>query len=199
MFSNYFEMRSRGLPEDTHFILSKLFTRVHGVLKSDSLNIGLAFPELSAHSPGSIMRCFGTSKDLEQLRCNSGITRLEERGMISMSPLAAVPPDATAIAYRRTRSAEKYSAGFRQRQMLRRIRRATLTKGKPGANPTTVDGLDDSSEVKRPAYLLLERNGQRLPIHISTARLQANPDICQFNSYGLASKVEDKYSAVPMF
>lgn len=199
MFSDYIEIRSRGLPEDVHFILSKLFTRVHGVLKSDSLNIGLAFPELKTHSPGSVMRCFGAPKDLERLRCNSGITHLEERGMISIGLIAAVPPDATAIAYRRERSIEKCSAGFRQRQMRRRIRRAALTKGESEVNPATVNRLDDNSEVKRPVYLLLERNGQRLPIHIGTARLQVNPDVCQFNSYGLASKVEDKYSAVPMF
>jgi CRISPR-associated endonuclease Csy4 len=199
MFSDYFEIHSRGLPEDTHFILSKLFTRVHGVLKSDSLNIGLAFPELKAHSPGSIMRCFGIPRDLERLRCNSGITHLEERGMISIGPITVVPSEATAIAYRRERRAEKYSAGFRKRQMRRRIQRATSSKRQPETNPATVDELYDNSEVKRPAYLLLERNGQRLPIHISTAKLQINRSICQFNSYGLASKVEGRYSAVPMF
>lgn len=199
MFSDYIEIRTKGLPEDMHFILSKLFTRIHGVLRSDSLNIGLAFPELGSYSPGSIMRCFGTPKDLEQLRCNDGITHLEKHGMISISPITAVPPDATTIAYRRERNAEKCSAGFKKRQRRRQIRRSALTSGKPGISPATADGANDSSEMKRPAYLLLERSGQRLPIHISTAIIQASSDVCRFSSYGLASKVEGKYSAVPSF
>ncbi|MGR6034571.1 MAG: type I-F CRISPR-associated endoribonuclease Cas6/Csy4 [Candidatus Nitrosoglobus sp.] len=199
MFSDYLEIHVRGLPEDTHFILSKLFTRVHGVLKSEALNIGLGFPELKPHSPGSIMRCFGIPRDLERLRCNRGITHLEEQRMILMGPITTVPSEATAIAYRRERKVEKYSAGFRKRQMRRQIRRATFAKTQSESNLVTVDGLEDDGEIERPAYLLLERNGQRLPIHISTAKLQVNPNVCQFNSYGLAKKIEDRYSAVPMF
>ncbi|ADE14361.1 CRISPR-associated protein, Csy4 family [Nitrosococcus halophilus Nc 4] len=199
MFSDYFEIQSIGLPEDTHFILSKLFTRIHGVLKSESLNIGLGFPELSPRSPGSIVRCFGTLQELDQLRCNSGITHLEGRGMISIRPIMAVPSNATAIAYRRDRNAEKHLAGFRQRQMRRRIRRADCTQKQLGMDFKSEDRLQDNEETKRPPYLLLERDGRRLPIHISTVNLQIDTDICQFSSYGLARKVESKYSAVPMF
>ncbi|ADJ29630.1 type I-F CRISPR-associated endoribonuclease Cas6/Csy4 [Nitrosococcus watsonii] len=201
MFSDYFEIQSIGLPEDTHFILSKLFTRIHGVLKSESLNIGLGFPELSRHSPGSIVRCFGVSRELEQLQRNNGITHLEGRGMIAIKPIATVPPDAIAIAYRRDRSAEKDLAGFRQRQMRRRVRRAEHAQNQPETSLRieAKSRLQDNEKAERPPYLLLEREGRRLPIHINTASLQINTNICQFSSYGLARKVEDKYSAVPMF
>lgn len=199
MFSDYFEIQSMGQPEDTHFILSKLFTRIHGVLKSESLNIGLGFPDLSQHSPGSIVRCFGMPRELELLQRNSGITHLEGRGMIAIKPIAAVPSDASAIAYRRDRSAEKDLAGFKQRQMRRRIRRAERAQNHPETDLGVKDELWDNEETKRPPYLLLERDGRRLPIHISTATLQISTDICQFSSYGLARKIQGRYSAVPYF
>ncbi|CAB1275397.1 type I-F CRISPR-associated endoribonuclease Cas6/Csy4 [Candidatus Nitrosacidococcus tergens] len=194
MFSEYVEIHTQGESEDTHFILSKLFTRIHGILKSHSLNIALGFPDLKEYSPGKLIRCFGVVKDLAQLEKNDGLLHLEKRNMISINSIASVPKDHDKIAYRRLREPEKAINGFKKRLSLRNQKRESIPHLKNNTNET-----EEKEKIKRPPYLILERNGQKLPIHIGTERLKLDSDLCQFNTYGFAKKIKECYAAIPFF
>ncbi|CAH9017976.1 type I-F CRISPR-associated endoribonuclease Cas6/Csy4 [Candidatus Nitrosacidococcus sp. I8] len=199
MFSEYIEIHAQGIAEDTHFILGKLFTRIHGILKSHSLNIALGFPDLKEYSPGKLIRCFGVTKDLAQLEQNDGLLQLEKRNMILINPIASVPKNHDKIAYRRLRDPEKTTHSFKKRLSLRNGKRGILPHLSPIDLKNNINDVEEKEKIKRPPYLILERNGQKLPIHIGTERLKLDLDLCQFNTYGFAKKMKECYAAVPSF
>ncbi|MDH5730997.1 MAG: type I-F CRISPR-associated endoribonuclease Cas6/Csy4, partial [Gammaproteobacteria bacterium] len=103
MISHYVEIKATVFDEDVHFVVNKVYNRLHGCIASLNLNIGLSFPKMTEVSPGDLIRCFGVESDLNSLKDNAGIEHLRSKGMVILSEIKIVPDTATPVAYVRDR------------------------------------------------------------------------------------------------
>lgn len=205
MVSHYLEIKIKALSSDVRFAFNKTFTRLHGIIKSRGLNIGLSFPMMDATSLGDALRAFGSPDELRQLSDNEGLKTLECNGLIAISPIEEIPRSRRPVTYLRARECEQATRA----SIDRRERRLRQRKQARGEQWTTEDSRrfrdhlrhTDAEGERAPflPYALVERQGTKLQIFVRKRPLLEESECLErpeFSSYGLGNERNGKYSAV---
>jgi CRISPR-associated endoribonuclease Cas6/Csy4 subtype I-F len=201
MFKHYLEIVAQPYDNDLHFIINKVFNRLHGIISQYELNLGLSFPKMSPRSPGEIIRVFGVPDQLQQILDNHGIMALAQRRMVFFSEIREVPLKARPIVYLRFRKPEKVSK-FKVERTLRRLRMRNLSRGESWVKGDD-EKIKNSMLMKADGigtypFLLVERGNSKFPIYIRREK----PDkfkqkkVEKFSRYGLGNGVYHEVSAV---
>lgn len=201
MIEHYIEFSACPFDGDLHFIMNKLFNRLHGIISKEKLNLGLAFPHMSSRSPGKTVRVFGKLDELEIVKKNAGIENLISRGFVEISAIKQIPENAEPVGYNRIRNPEKVTATGISRKM-KRLRLRTIARGEEWTGETHKRVLQKlqkkQNRVSETPYFLVERNGKHIPIFIKKAMLtgkKLNPNP-KFNRYGLGNDTHRSLNAV---
>lgn len=201
MIEHYVEFSARPFADDLHFIINKLFNRLHGIISKEKLNLGLAFPRMTSRSPGNSIRIFGKLEELKATRENPGIQNLSNRGFIDMSGIERVPTNAEPVVYVRIRSPEKLTATGVDRK-IKRLKRRAMERGEDW-----VSNIHDrvfqklkkkENRISEIPYVLIERGGNSIPIFfkripIMGIKPNSNP---KFNDYGFGNDSNGSVNAV---
>ena len=201
MMEHYVEFSAQPFDDDLHFMINKLFNRLHGVISKENLNLGLAFPGMSFRSPGKTVRVFGSPGDLEATLKNSGIQHLIDRGFFDTSGINRVPQNAEPVVYLRIRQPEKITATGINRK-IKRLKRRAMTRGDKWDRTIHERVLEKLKKKQNPIpetpYLLIERKGRIFPIFFKKFMLMdeepnSNPI---FNCYGFGNDGNNSLNAV---
>lgn len=201
MIEDYIEFKAHPFADDLHFIINKLFNRIHGVISKEKLNLGLSFPTMTSGSPGDTLRVFGKIDDLKAVTANEGIQHLVDRRFVGMSHIMKIPDDSAEVAYIRVRKSEKITASAVKRK-IRRLQKRAMARGEPWDQ--TVEKQisqkmrENQGRGETHPYLLIQREGELIPIFIqkiflTTREKNENPI---FNRYGLGNGSPKRVNAV---
>ncbi len=201
MLKHYLEIVAQPYDDDLHFIINKVFNRLHGIISQYELNLGLSFPKMSPRSPGEMIRVFGAPDQLQQVLDNHGMQVLAQRRMVIISGIREVPLKARSIAYLRCRRPEKVSK-FKIKRTVKRLRMRSLSRGE-----SLAEGVDEkikSSLLKKAdnigsyPFLMVERRDLKFPIYIrrETPENFKQKEIGKFSRYGLGNGVDNEVSTV---
>jgi len=201
MMEHFVEFTAHPFGDDLHFMVNKLFSRLHGVISKENLNLGLAFPGMSSRSPGKTVRIFGSPRDLEATLKNAGIQHLIDRGFFEISEVKPVPQNAQPVVYLRIRQPEKITATSINRK-IKRLKRRAMTRGEKWDQTIHERILkkmkNKQNHISETPYLLIERNGKVFPIFFKKIPLMdekpnSNP---KFNRYGFGNHSNSSLNAV---
>ena len=201
MIENYLEFKAHPFGDDVHFIINKLFNRLHGIISREKLNLGVSFPKMSLGSPGDTLRVFGTVDDLKVVSGNDGIKHLIGRRFIGMSQIKNIPNNSKEVAYIRVRNPEKITASAVKRKM-KRLQKRAAARGELWDQTIEKKILQKMREKQgqrsEHPYLLIERERTLIPIFIQKIYLTAREknEYPTFNRYGLGNGSRKKVNAV---
>ena len=194
----YLEVRCSDKAPQTHYLLSKLFNRIHGIYRVMGRSLGVSFPELTLPSekfprvatPGSVLRVFGSSEDLTSLINNSGLIAMIDSGEIHALPICRVPDTATRVAYVRVHPKQ-----FSQAEFLRRQRRRARRGNPP------LEQLNSQRKDCRLPYLLVIKDSDlgrlQIPIYIEKVIVDnTESNGGGFNYYGLGNSKDGRITTV---
>jgi CRISPR-associated endoribonuclease Cas6/Csy4 subtype I-F len=178
--NDYFDITLIVEPEDSWFMMTKVFRTLHGVIKPYDGRVGLCFPEWNDFDLGKILRVFGENSVLTEINENPTIRHFAEIGGADLSPVNTARPTDQFVRFVRDRYVEKRKKGFQRRQLKRRKKR--------GDDNAVVSFEADRRDIKT-HYITMESRstGQLYSLYIKKERcLEPNPGT--FNGFGLSRK-----------
>ncbi|WP_257266530.1 type I-F CRISPR-associated endoribonuclease Cas6/Csy4 [Endozoicomonas sp. ONNA2] len=200
MLTHYLEINCKTPPNETGWMLGKVFQQVHGFLSANEKDsIALALPNIKANHPGDSMRLFGSAEELEQLLLNTRLLQLEAGGAIEIIPVQPVPRHTSFAVYVRNRQSDKGSSAQLRKRMKRYLKHLA-NKG------VEIDPVQVEERRKRlsSAYkddrafisLISQSTGQHFQLGI-IQKIMPTANLGNFSSYGLANGQNP--ATVPLF
>ena len=188
MVPKYIEIKTHKLveTEDIHFVINKVFNRLHGILKSSGIRVGLDFPFSSEYSPGNIIRMFAKALTLELVAENKGIQELLVRSMISVSPAQDIPSNSFKLYCKRIRRKGKKEVMKRALRKMEHLKKKDATGRQIESQHKLAKAM--MNKESHP-YLLFHKNNQKFPIHFAFNKVYSTEDFNEqgFNSYGFST------------
>lgn len=189
----YRDIRLNTTPQHMSALFTKLFHGLHACMsymasENGGKNyIGVGFPAWNSHSVGSLIRLVSIRPELlEQIEYEPVIGQLLEHCTIHITPVTEVPEERVfaEFIYQRSRTPEKQTHSFIERQNRRRTKRGhVLMLNTVDKSPNTPHYIAlQSSQTKHNFSLFLKRKAKE-------NRLATTG---HYSFYGLASYSNDK-------
>lgn len=181
-----FSLHEFAEPEDANFILNKAVNRLHGIMRSQGLNMGIDFPESTPKGLGDRLRVFGVKEDLSRVIENPGICELSSRGMVRMSDILEIPENSQAVRLKRVRRKG-------HNELLKKARERRQFFIDKGNSPDSLPSVRSLAAKYRDEslcpYMLIEREARKFCLFFRRELISGNgaPSLEGFNSYGLSS------------
>ena len=191
---SYFDITIQSQPSDVHHFLGKVYRVLHGIL-SDIFKgkVGISFPEWSDHEfnidgevvskgeIGRVIRLFGNTEDLVEIRRNPALDHYAERQAIRIGIIEAVSETEKFILFIRDRRKEKQTAGFRRRSRRRDKKRAL-------AAPFQKKEYLEKPKPYTSHYIPLLSSSNGHPYSLSIRKEYGEHKLGEFNRYGLSKE-----------
>ena len=187
MKTNYIEFTTDDKHASIGHCVSRLMTMLHGFMRSNEMNLGVAFPGMKDDFIGEKVRVFGSTEQLNLVLSNEQIQDACKRSICSMSVFIPTPVPTDSKAVRYCRSTERTT---NIKSQLNR----KLAKYKKYHNQDMP--IDIQLNVKlnlvnkkstSSAYFTVKQGDSKFVINVY--RTDGGSGIC--NSYGLNSTVYD--------